>query len=182
MKFGFENGVKVQVTNSKLERIRSLAETSSKRLKTGASNSSCHHRVGSNEPTDDVAGTAKDLIAEGKVGHFSISEAGVQTIRRAHAVQQITAAPSKYSLFWRAPATELLPTLEELGGGVPPGPRSAGLLTGKIDENTKFDSKERPAVAARRKPRCDERRADRDRPRADRRICFHTETRGHPSL
>src|SRR6185437_8121861 len=98
------------------------------------------HRVDPQVPIEDVAGAIKELIAEGKVKHFGLSEAGIKTIRRAHAVQPITAVQSEYSLFWRGPETELLPTLEELGiGFVPFSPLGAGFLTGKIDENTKFD-------------------------------------------
>ena len=98
------------------------------------------HRVDPDVPIEDVAGAVKELIAEGKVKHFGLSEAGVQTIRRAHAVQPVTAVQSEYSLFWRGPEAELLPALEELGiGFVPFSPLGAGFLTGKIDENTKFD-------------------------------------------
>jgi aryl-alcohol dehydrogenase-like predicted oxidoreductase len=98
------------------------------------------HRVDPEVPIEDVAGAIKELIAEGKVKHFGLSEAGIKTIRRAHAVQPITAVQSEYSLFWRGPEAELLPTLEELGiGFVPFSPLGAGFLTGKIDENTKFD-------------------------------------------
>src|SRR6185312_1563214 len=98
------------------------------------------HRVDPDVPIEDVAGAIKDLIATGKVKHFGLSEAGVQTIRRAHAVQPVTAVQSEYSLFWRGPEAELLPLLEELGiGFVPFSPLGAGFLTGKIDENTKFD-------------------------------------------
>ena len=111
----------------------------SQRLKTDRVDLFYQHRVDLNVPIEDVAGAVKELIAEGKVKHFGLSEAGVQTIRRAHAVQPVTAVQSEYSLFWRGPEAELLPALEELGiGFVPFSPLGAGFLTGKIDENTQF--------------------------------------------
>ncbi len=117
-----------------------MADASLKRLKTDRIDIFYQHRVDPSVPIEDVAGAVKELIAAGKVKHFGLSEAGVNTIRRAHAVQPVTAVQSEYSLFWRGPETELLPTLEELGiGFVPFSPLGAGFLTGKINENTKFD-------------------------------------------
>jgi aryl-alcohol dehydrogenase-like predicted oxidoreductase len=143
-KFGFdidlETGKRGPGTNSRLEHIKRVADASLKRLRTDYIDLFYQHRVDPDVPIEDVAGAVKDLIAQGKVKHFGLSEAGVQTIRRAHAVQPITAVQSEYSLFWRGPEAELLPTLEELGiGFVPFSPLGAGFLTGKIDENTKFD-------------------------------------------
>lgn len=143
-KFGFdidlENGERRGGTNSRPEHIKAVADACLKRLKTDHIDLFYQHRVDPNVPIEDVAGAVKDLIAEGKVKHFGLSEAGVQTIRRAHAVQPISAVQSEYSLFWRGPEIELLPTLEELGiGFVPFSPLGAGFLTGKIDENTQFD-------------------------------------------
>jgi aryl-alcohol dehydrogenase-like predicted oxidoreductase len=143
-KFGFdidlETGELRGGTNSRPEHIKAVAEACLKRLKTDCIDLFYQHRVDPNVPIEDVAGAVKDLIAEGKVKHFGLSEAGVQTIRRAHAVQTITAVQSEYSLFWRGPEVELMPTLEELGiGFIPFSPLGAGFLTGKIDENTKFD-------------------------------------------
>src|SRR5215203_4005259 len=127
--------------NSRPEHIREVAEASLKRLKTNVIDLFYQHRVDPDVPIEDVAGAVKDLIREGKVKHFGLSEAGVQTIRRAHAVQQVTALQSEYSLWWREPEEEILPTLEELGiGFVPFSPLGKGFLTGKIDENTTFDS------------------------------------------
>src|SRR6058998_1269460 len=140
-KFGIkiENGQQVQ--DSRPERIKQSVEGSLKRLRTDVVDLYYQHRVDPNVPIEDVAGTVKELIAQGKVKHFGLSEAGVGTIRRAHAVQPVTAVQSEYSLFWRQPETELLPVLEELGiGFVPFSPLGAGFLTGKIDENTKFDA------------------------------------------
>jgi aryl-alcohol dehydrogenase-like predicted oxidoreductase len=126
--------------NSKPAHIKRVAEGALKRLRTDCIDLFYQHRVDPNVPIEEVAGAVKELIVEGKVKHFGMSEAGVQTIRRAHAVQQVTAVQSEYSLFWRGPEAELLPTLEELGiGFVPFSPLGAGFLTGKIDENTKFD-------------------------------------------
>ena len=143
-KFGFdidlETGKRGPGTNSRPEHIEAVADASLKRLRTDYIDLFYQHRVDPDVPIEDVAGTIKDLIADGKVKHFGLSEAGVQTIRRAHTVQPVTAVQSEYSLFWRGPEAELLPTLEELGiGFVPFSPLGAGFLTGKIDENTKFD-------------------------------------------
>ncbi|MGA2548266.1 MAG: aldo/keto reductase, partial [Rectinemataceae bacterium] len=127
--------------NSRPEHIREVAEASLKRLKIDAIDLFYQHRVDTSVPIEEVAGTVQDLIKEGKVKHFGLSEAGVQTIRRAHAVQPVTALQSEYSLWFRRPEEEVLPTLEELGiGFVPFSPLGKGFLTGKIDENTKFDS------------------------------------------
>jgi len=143
-KFGFdidlETGARTGGTNSRPEHIKAVAEAALKRLKTDRIDLFYQHRVDRTVPIEDVAGAVKDLITEGKVKHFGLSEAGVQTIRRAHAVQKVTAVQSEYSLFWRGPEFELLPVLEELGiGFVPFSPLGAGFLTGKIDENTKFE-------------------------------------------
>jgi len=143
-KFGFdidlETGKRGLGTNSSPEHIKAVADGSLKRLRTDHIDLFYQHRVDPDVPIEDVAGAVKELIAEGKVKHFGMSEAAAQTIRRAHAVQPVTAVQSEYSLFWRGPETELLPTLEELGiGFVPFSPLGAGFLTGKIDENTKFD-------------------------------------------
>jgi len=143
-KFGFdidlETGARTGGTNSRPEHIKRVADACLKRLRTETIDLFYQHRVDPIVPIEDVAGAVKELIAEGKVRHFGMSEAGVQTIRRAHAVQPVTAVQSEYSLFWRGPEAELLPTLEELGVGfVPFSPLGAGFLTGKIDENTKFD-------------------------------------------
>src|SRR6202044_1909129 len=117
-----------------------VADASLKRLRTDHIDLFYQHRVDPAVPIEDVAGAVKELMAQGKVKHFGLSEAGGQPIRRGHAVQPITAVQSEYSLFWRGPEAELLPTLEELGiGFVPFSPLGAGFLTGKIDENTKFD-------------------------------------------
>ncbi|MEK1887015.1 MAG: aldo/keto reductase [Phyllobacterium sp.] len=143
-KFGFdinlETGERYGGTNSRPARIKAVADACLKRLRTDCIDLFYQHRVDLNVPIEDVAGAVKDLIAAGKVKHFGLSEAGVQTIRRAHSVQPVTAVQSEYSLFWRGPEAELLATLEELGiGFVPFSPLGAGFLTGKIDENTKFD-------------------------------------------
>ena len=139
-KFGFKtdpNGPRG--LDSRRENIRQVAEASLKRLKIDVIDLFYQHRVDPDVPIEDVAGAVKDLIQEGKVRHFGLSEAGVQTIRRAHAVQPITAVQNEYSLWWRRPETELIPTLEELGIGlVPYSPLGRGFLTGKIDENTSF--------------------------------------------
>ena len=127
--------------DSRPEHIREVAEASLKRLNVEAIDLFYQHRVDPEVPIEDAAGAVKDLIKEGKVKHFGLSEAGVQTIRRAHAVQPVTALQSEYSLWWRKPEEEVLPTLEELGiGFVPFSPLGKGFLTGKIDENTTFDS------------------------------------------
>ncbi len=142
-KFGFKigpNGEQLGM-NSRPEHIKNVANGSLKRLKTDVIDLLYQHRVDTEVPIEDVAGAVKDLIKEGKVKHFGLSEAGVQTIRRAHAVQPVTALQSEYSLWWRKPEEELLPTCEELGiGFVPFSPLGKGFLTGKIDENTTFDS------------------------------------------
>jgi aryl-alcohol dehydrogenase-like predicted oxidoreductase len=127
--------------DSRPEHIKQVAEESLKRLRVDAIDLFYQHRVDLNVPIEDVAGAVKHLIKEGKVKHFGLSEAGVKTIRKAHAVQPLAAIQSEYSLWWRQPEAELLPTLEELGiGFVPFSPLGKGFLTGKIDENTKFDS------------------------------------------
>jgi len=143
-KFGFDidlaTGARRGGTNSKPEHIKRVVDGCLKRLRTDHIDLFYQHRVDPEVPIEDVAGAVKELIAEGKVKHFGMSEAGVKTIRRAHAVQPVMAVQSEYSLFWRGPEAELLPTLEELGiGFVPFSPLGAGFLTGKIDENTKFD-------------------------------------------
>ena len=130
-----------QVQDSRPERIRQSLEGSLKRLKVDAIDLYYQHRVDPDVPIEDVAGTVKNLIREGKVKHFGLSEAGAQTIRRAHAVQPVAAVESEYSLWWRKPEEEVLPTCEELGiGFVPFSPLGKGFLTGKIDENTTFDA------------------------------------------
>ena len=139
-KFGFENGVPSQGLNSKPERIKVVAEASLKRLKTDVIDLFYQHRVDPNVPIEDVAGTVKQLIEEGKVKHFGMSEAGVANIRRAHAIQPVTALQSEYSLWWREPEKEILSTLEELGiGFVPFSPLGKGFLTGTISDKTEFD-------------------------------------------
>lgn len=143
-KFGFDIDIKTGKrgpgTNSQPGHIKAVVDACLKRLRTDHIDLFYQHRVDPTVPIEDVAGAVKDLITEGKVKHFGLSEAGVQTVRRAHAVQPVTAVQSEYSLFWRGPETELLPTLEELGiGFVPFSPLGAGFLTGQIDENTKFD-------------------------------------------
>jgi aryl-alcohol dehydrogenase-like predicted oxidoreductase len=138
--FKFENGKSIGL-DSRPTHIREVADAALKRLKTDRIDLLYQHRVDPDVPIEDVAGTVKDLIREGQVKHFGLSEAGVQTIRRAHAVQPVTALQSEYSLWWREPEQEVLPTLEELGiGFVPFSPLGKGFLTGKIDENTTFDS------------------------------------------
>ena len=141
-KFGFKfEGDKQSGTDSRPPHIKEVAEASLKRLKTDHIDLFYQHRVDPDVAIEDVAGAVKELIEEGKVKHFGLSEAGVQTIRRAHAVQPVTALQSEYSLWWREPEAEVLPTLEELGiGFVPFSPLGRGFLTGKIDENTTFDS------------------------------------------
>ncbi len=130
-----------QVVDSRPEFIKESTEGSLKRLKVDAIDLYYQHRVDPNVPIEDVAATVKDLIQKGRVKHFGLSEAGVKTIRRAHAVQPVTAVQSEYSLWWRRPEEELLPALQELGiGFVPFSPLGKGFLTGKIDENTSFDS------------------------------------------
>src|SRR6202140_4760654 len=143
-KFGWapnpEDGGKWNALDSRPEHIKEAAESSLKRLKTDVIDLYYQHRVDPNVPIEDVAGAVKDLIQQGKVKHFGLSEAGVQTIRRAHKVQPVTALQSEYSLWWREPEAEVIPTLDELGiGFVPFSPLGKGFLTGKISEETKFD-------------------------------------------
>jgi aryl-alcohol dehydrogenase-like predicted oxidoreductase len=141
-KFGYfgEPGVRPEL-NSRPERIKASVEGSLKRLKTDVIDLYCQHRVDPNVPIEDVAGTVKDLIRQGKVKHFGLSEPGLQTIRRAHAVQPITAIQNEYSILWREPGAAVLPTLEELGIGlVAYTPLGAGFLTGAMKESTRFDS------------------------------------------
>ena len=141
-KFGFRFGPKGEQvgTDSRPEHVREVAEASLKRLRTDVIDLFYQHRVDPNVPIEDVAGAVKDLIREGKVRHFGLSEAGVKTIRRAHAVHPVTALQSEYSLWWRKPEQEVIPTLEELGiGFVPFSPLGKGFLTGTINETTKFD-------------------------------------------
>src|SRR5437773_2303500 len=142
-KFGFKidpSTGKQAGLDSRPEHIKEVAEASLKRLKTDVIDLFYQHRVDPNLPIEEVAGAVKELIQQGKVKHFGLSEAGVQTIRRAHAVQPVTALQSEYSLWWREPEAELIPTLEELGiGFVPFSPLGKGFLTGKIDEKTTFD-------------------------------------------
>jgi len=143
-KFGFRigpNGERMDGLDSRPAHIKEVAEASLRRLKTDVIDLFYQHRVDPDVPIEDVAGAVKELIQAGKVKHFGLSEAGAQTIRRAHAVQPVTALQSEYSLFWREPEIEIIPTLEELGiGFVPFSPLGKGFLTGKIDENTKFDA------------------------------------------
>jgi aryl-alcohol dehydrogenase-like predicted oxidoreductase len=139
-KFGFKIGAPGAL-DSRPQHIKQVAEASLKRLKVEAIDLFYQHRVDLEVPIEDVAGTVKDLIQQGKVKHFGLSEPGAQTIRRAHTVQPVTAVQSEYSLWWREPEKEILPTLEELGiGFVPFSPLGKGFLTGKIDEHTSFDS------------------------------------------
>ena len=144
-KFGWEanpnDGGKWSALNSRPEHIKQVAEESLKRLRVDAIDLFYQHRVDLNVPIEDVAGAVKDLIRQGKVKHFGLSEASAQTVRRAHAVQSVAALQSEYSLFWREPEETVMPTLEELGiGFVPFSPLGKGFLTGKIDADTKFDS------------------------------------------
>ena len=143
-KFGFaqdpNGGLKMNVMDSRPEHVKQVAEASLKRLKTDVIDLLYQHRVDPQVPIEEVAGAVKELIQEGKVKHFGLSEAGAQTIRRAHAVQTIAAVQSEYSLWWRRPETTILPTLEELGiGFVPFSPLGKGFLTGKISADTQFD-------------------------------------------
>jgi aryl-alcohol dehydrogenase-like predicted oxidoreductase len=139
-KFGFQNGDVKLGLDSTPERIRLVAEKSLKNLKTDAIDLFYQHRVDPKVPIETVAETVRDLIKEGKVKHFGMSEAGVESIRRAHAIQKVTALQSEYSLWWREPESEILPLLEELGiGFVPFSPLGKGFLTGKINETTEFD-------------------------------------------
>lgn len=142
-KFGFKfnNEGKIIGVDSRPEHIKEVADASLKRLKTDRIDLFYQHRVDPDVPIEDVAGAVKDLINEGKVKHFGLSEAGIKTIRKAHSVQQVTALQNEYSLWWRKPEEEIFPMLEELGiGFVPFSPLGRGFLTGKINENTKFDA------------------------------------------
>lgn len=140
-KFGFKGGNAFNGQDSRPENIRAVAEESLRRLKTDVIDLFYQHRVDENVPMEDVAGTVKDLIREGKVKYFGLSEAGVESIRKAHSVQPVTALQSEYSIWWREPELEILPTLEELGiGFVPFSPLGRGFLTGAITENTSFES------------------------------------------
>ena len=139
-KFGFKGGVTANGLDSRPENIRAVTEASLKRLKTDHIDLLYQHRVDPNVPMEDVAGTVRDLIAEGKVGHFGLSEASAASIRKAHAVQPVAALQSEYSLWWREPEADILPVLEELGiGFVPFSPLGKGFLTGAIDQATTFD-------------------------------------------
>jgi aryl-alcohol dehydrogenase-like predicted oxidoreductase len=139
-KFGFKDGDSTKGVDSRPDRIRTVVENSLKYLQTDVIDLLYQHRVDPNVPVEDVAGTVQDLIQEGKVKYFGMSEAGVQSIRKAHAVLQVTALQSEYSMFWREPEKEIIPLLEELGiGFVPFSPLGKGFLTGAINENTKFD-------------------------------------------
>lgn len=138
--FTFEADGKLTGTDSRPEHVKEVAEASLRRLNTDRIDLFYQHRVDPNVPIEDVAGAVKELIQQGKVKHFGLSEAGMQTLRRAHAVQPVTALQNEYSLWWRKPEEEVLPTCEELGiGFVPFSPLGKGFLTGKIDENTTFD-------------------------------------------
>jgi aryl-alcohol dehydrogenase-like predicted oxidoreductase len=153
-KFGFEadpnNDGKWTATNSRPDHIKQAVEGSLKRLRTDTIDLLYQHRVDPNTPIEETAGAVKDLIQAGKVKHFGLSEASAKTIRRAHAVQPVTALQSEYSLFWREPEDSVLPTLEELGiGFVPFSPLGRGFLTGKIDTSTKFDSTDIRAILPR---------------------------------
>ncbi|HAQ20213.1 MAG TPA: aldo/keto reductase [Prolixibacteraceae bacterium] len=150
--FNFQDGVNTGL-NSHPENIKKVAEESLKRLRIEAIDLFYQHRVDPNVPIEDVAGAVKDLIQKGKVKHFGLSEAGVQNIRRAHAVQPVTALQSEYSLWWREPEDEIIPTLEELGiGFVPFSPLGKGFLTGKMDQNTTFDPKDFRSTVPRLSP------------------------------
>jgi len=139
-KFGFKKGTPAKGLDSRPERIREHTEAALKRLRTDAIDLLYQHRVDPNVPIEDVAGTVKDLIQQGKVKHFGLSEAGAESIRRAHVVQPVAALQSEYSLWWREPEKEILPTLEELGiGFVPFSPLGKGFLTGAISDKTEFD-------------------------------------------
>ncbi len=156
-KFGFDidpaTGERRGGVNSRPEHVKAVAEASLKRLKTDVIDLFYQHRVDPSVPIEDVAGAVKGLIGQGKVKHFGLSEPGAKTIRRAHAVQPVTAVQSEYSLWWRGPEAEILPTLEELGiGFVPFSPLGAGFLTGKMDETTRFDSSDFRAAVPRFAP------------------------------
>ena len=151
-KFGFDT-TGVSALDSRPEHIKQVAEASLKRLRVEVIDLFYQHRVDPNVPIEDVAGAVKDLIKEGKVKHFGLSEAGVETIRRAHGVQPVTALQSEYSLWWREPEAEIMPTLEELGiGFVPFSPLGKGFLTGKMDQNTTFDTKDFRSTVPRLSP------------------------------
>jgi len=140
-KFGFKDGIPLSGLDSRPERIREVADAALKRLRTDVIDLFYQHRVDPNVPMEDVAGTVKDLIGQGKVRHFGMSEAGVESIRRAHTVQPVAALQSEYSLWWREPENAILPLLEQLGiGFVPFSPLGKGFLTGAINETTTFDS------------------------------------------
>ena len=150
--FNFQEGVSTGL-NSRPENIKKVAEESLKRLRMEAIDLFYQHRVDPSVPIEEVAGAVKELIREGKVKHFGLSEAGVQVIRRAHTVQPVTALQSEYSLWWREPEDEIIPTLEELGiGFVPFSPLGKGFLTGKMDQNTTFDSKDFRSTVPRLSP------------------------------
>jgi aryl-alcohol dehydrogenase-like predicted oxidoreductase len=152
-KFGFQNGDSTQGLDSRPERIREVADASLRHLRTDRIDLFYQHRVDPNVPMEDVASTVKDLIAEGKVRHFGLSEAGVESIRRAHAVQPVTALQSEYSLWWREPEQAILPTLEELGiGFVPFSPLGKGFLTGAIAAGTIFGSDDFRSIVPRFSP------------------------------
>ena len=153
-KFGFDidpmTGERRGGVNSRPEHVKAVAEASLKRLRTDVIDLFYQHRVDPSVPIEDVAGAVKELIGQGKVKHFGLSEPGAKTIRRAHAVQPVTAVQSEYSLWWRGPEAEILPTLEELGiGFVPFSPLGAGFLTGKMNETTRFDSSDFRAAVPR---------------------------------
>jgi aryl-alcohol dehydrogenase-like predicted oxidoreductase len=150
--FNFQDGVNTGL-NSRPENIKKVAEESLKRLRLDSIDLFYQHRVDPNVPIEEVAGAVKELIQEGKVKHFGLSEAGVKIIRRAHAVQPVTALQSEYSLWWREPEDEIIPTLEELGiGFVPFSPLGKGFLTGKMDQSTTFDSKDFRSTVPRLSP------------------------------
>ena len=150
--FNFQDGINTGL-NSRPEHIRKVAEESLKRLRVEVIDLFYQHRVDPNVPIEDVAGAVKDLIQEGKVKYFGLSEAGVQVIRRAHVVQPVTALQSEYSLWWREPEDKIIPVLEELGiGFVPFSPLGKGFLTGKMDQNTTFDRKDFRSTVPRLSP------------------------------
>jgi aryl-alcohol dehydrogenase-like predicted oxidoreductase len=152
-KFGFEQGDSTRGLDSRPARIRQVADAALKRLRTDVIDLFYQHRVDPKVPMEDVAGTVKELIGAGKVKHFGLSEAGVESIRRAHAVQPVAALQSEYSLWWREPEKEILPVLEELGiGFVPFSPLGKGFLTGKIDANTTFGERDFRSIVPRFSP------------------------------
>jgi len=152
-KFGFKNGIATEGMDSRPENIRAVADASLKHLRTDRIDLFYQHRVDPNVPIEDVAGTVKALIAEGKVKHFGLSEAGVESIRRAHAVQPVTALQSEYSLWWREPEDKVFPTLEELGiGFVPFSPLGRGFLTGKISADATFGEDDFRSIVPRFSP------------------------------